>query len=77
MPGLRMHMEKHQVTVDHNLCIGCYCCSTRCSNFEIRRVADAFKSHPLKEIVDDDIEAHKEAEAGCPVNCIKVTKLGG
>ena len=70
-----MSDNKHRVTVDRNICIGCSCCSNTCSNFTVKQVGDHFKSFPNEEHVYEDIDSHLEAEEGCPVNCIKVEKL--
>lgn len=67
--------DAHRVSVDHKLCIGCNCCSQSCTNFEVKRVGDNFKSFPKQEVITGDLDNHISAVEGCPVSCIKVEKV--
>ncbi|MFH2027699.1 MAG: ferredoxin [Nanoarchaeota archaeon] len=64
-------MTKYKVEVDKDSCIGCGAC-TSCDNFEI---SDDNKASPKEKEVED-IGCNQEAADICPVDAIKITKVG-
>ena len=64
-------MGKIKVEIDADACIGCGVCVAACeSNFEMN--GDKAK---VKSVVVQDSGCSKAAADGCPVSCIKLTKL--
>ena len=65
-------MTKYKVEVDENTCIGCRACNVACDNFTMK----GDKAKPVKDIIEQpEFKANKDAEEGCPVGAIKVTKI--
>jgi ferredoxin len=65
-------MAKYKVEVEWNTCIGCRACTVTCDNF----VPKDDKVKVVNETIEQaDLKANKEAEEGCPVSAIKITKL--
>ncbi len=59
-----------KITVDRKKCTGCAACTVVCpDNFEMK----GDKSQPRKPRVEK-LTCEKEAEAGCPVQAIKIAK---
>ncbi len=60
-----------KIEQEHNKCIGCGNCVAVCPvNWEM---GDDGKAKPKKTEVDD-VGCNKEAEEGCPVQCIKIVE---
>jgi ferredoxin len=65
-------MAKYKVEVDTNTCIGCRACTVICDNF----VPNGDKVKVVNSTIEQaDLKLNKEAEEGCPVQAIKITKL--
>ncbi|HIH20702.1 TPA: ferredoxin [Candidatus Micrarchaeota archaeon] len=65
-------MGKIKIEFERDKCTGCEACTLVCpSNWEMKPDG---KSMPKKLELDDTGE-NQDAEAGCPANCIRVTKL--
>jgi ferredoxin len=65
-------MSKYKVELDENTCIGCRACTVACDNF----VPHNDKAKVVNETIEQaDLKANKDAEEGCPVSAIKITKL--
>jgi len=59
-----------KITVDKGKCIGCGACAAVCpGSFEMK----GDKSQPKKPRVEK-LTCEKEAEVGCPVQAIKISK---
>jgi len=65
-------MAKYKVEVDIDTCIGCRACTVISDNF----VPNNDKVKVVNPIIEQtDLKHNKEAEEGCPVSAIKVTKI--
>jgi ferredoxin len=65
-------MTKYKVELDADTCIGCRACTVVCENF----VPKDDKAKVVNAIIEQaDLKANKEAEEGCPVQAIKITKI--
>jgi len=65
-------MTKYKVELDENTCIGCRACTVICDNF----VPKGDKAKVVHSTIEQaDLKVNKEAEEGCPVSAIKITKL--
>ena len=65
-------MTKYQIELDEKACIGCRACTVACTNF----IPSDDKAKVVKDIIDQsELKENKDAEASCPVNCIKITKI--
>ncbi|MGV8141926.1 MAG: ferredoxin [Candidatus Woesearchaeota archaeon] len=65
-------MTKYKVEVDTDACIGCRACTVICDNF----VPNGDKVKVVNSTIEQaDFKLNKEAEEGCPVQAIKITKL--
>lgn len=65
-------MAKYKVELDANTCIGCRACTVACDNF----IPKDDKAKVVNSIIEQaDLNSNKEAEEGCPVSAIKITKL--
>jgi ferredoxin len=65
-------MTKYKVELDANTCIGCKACTVGCDNF----VSAGDKVKVVHSTIEQaDFKVNKEAEEGCPVQAIKITKL--
>jgi ferredoxin len=65
-------MTKYKVELDENTCIGCRACTVVCDNF----VPKGDKAKVVNATIEQaDLKVNKEAEDGCPVQAIKITKI--
>jgi len=65
-------MSKYKVELDANTCIGCRACTVACDNF----IPKDDKAKVVNEIIEQtDLKANKDAEEGCPVQAITITKI--
>lgn len=65
-------MTKYKVEVDLNTCIGCRACTVVCDNF----VPSGEKVKVVNSVVEQaNLKTDKEAEEGCPVSAITITKI--
>lgn len=65
-------MAKYKVELDEKTCIGCMACTVACENF----VPSGDKAKVVNETIEQtDFKSNSEAEEGCPVQAIKITKL--
>jgi ferredoxin len=65
-------MTKYKVELDANTCIGCRACTVACDNF----VPAGDKAKVVNATIEQaDLKLNKEAEEGCPVGAIKITKI--
>ncbi|MGV8171372.1 MAG: ferredoxin [Candidatus Woesearchaeota archaeon] len=65
-------MTKYKVELDINTCIGCKACTVACDNF----VPNGDKVKVVNPTIEQaDLKANKDAEEGCPVSAITITKL--
>jgi len=64
-------MAKFKVEVIKEDCIGCGACAAACpDNFEMEG-----DKAVVKKAMIDEIGCSQDAADGCPVSCIKITKL--
>jgi len=65
-------MVKYNVEVDLNTCIGCRACTVACENFVPNGDKVKVVNSPIEQA---NLKANKDAEEGCPVGAIKITKI--
>ena len=65
-------MAKYKVELDEKTCIGCMACTVACENF----VANGDKAKVVNATIEQaEFKVNSEAEEGCPVQAIKITKI--
>lgn len=64
-------MVKYKIEQDVDTCIGCGACVAVCPD---NWVMEADKAKPKKKEVSE-LGCNQEAADGCPVECIKITKV--
>lgn len=78
-------MVKYKIELDRDICIGTFSCSAAAENFWLEgddgmvNLANAVYNEETEKwelIIDEnDFATNRDAEDGCPVDAIKITKI--
>ena len=78
-------MSKYKIELDRDVCIGTFACTAAAEDFwtegddgmvNLNNAVYNEETEKWELIIDeDDIALNSDAEAGCPVDAIKITKI--